>query len=134
MNKKPFSRTVLAGARPALVTIFGLQSIRLVLPGFTYYLREVRGLSSLALAPIALVVFSLTFISIYLAKQQNLEKSIRILVALLAATRVIEITSFDPAIDLYLSTGSAVLFGIYLPLALLNGIAGESKAWIALSS
>ena len=129
MNKNPVRRSVLAGARPALVTLFGLQSVRLVLPGFTYYLREVRGLSSLSLAPIALLVFTLTFISIYLVKQNDLDKSIRVVVLLLAAARVIEITSADPAIDLFLSAGSTVLFGIYIPLGLLKVIAG-GKQWV----
>ena len=118
MNGKALLNRTLTNARPVVVVIFGLQSIRLVLPGFTHYLREVRGLGSLALAPIGVLIFSVTLLSLWLVRWRDMDRSIRGVAVLLAVVRFAEILSRSPALDLGFAAAGTVLFGMYLPLAL----------------
>lgn len=46
-----------------LVTIFGMQILRVLFVGFVGYLRDSQGMASLTLAPIAIGIFALSFLA-----------------------------------------------------------------------
>ncbi len=99
----------------SLMVVLGLQSIRLLFPGFVYFLRDTSGWSSLSLAPVALAVFALTILAAPLARWLGRNGSS--LWLLMALVRLIEYFSRSPEVDLLLSIGGVVVFGMFISQA-----------------
>lgn len=123
-------------ALTALMTLFGLQMIRVTFPTFTYYLRDAKGMDPLALAPIALGVFALSFLAGPLWHLAGLRTALIITAGGLALLRVAEQLSFTPGLDLILASAGVALFLMYIPIALgavrAEGMAGTYHFCFAL--
>ncbi len=110
----------------ALVTIFGLQTLRVLFVGFVGYLRDSQGMASLTLAPIAIGVFALSFLAGPLNRLAGTRNALWISAGGLALVRIAEQLAQNAQLDLYLSALGAALFLIYLPIAI--GIARKQGA------
>jgi len=110
----------------ALVTVFGMQILRVLFVGFVGYLRDSQGMASLTLAPIAIGIFALSFLAGPLNRLAGTRNALWISAGGLALVRVAEQFVQSAQLDLYLSALGAALFLMYLPIAI--GIAKKQGA------
>lgn len=119
----------------ALVTVFGLQTLRVLFVGLVGYLRDSQGMASLTLAPIAIGVFALSFLAGPLNRLAGTRRALWIIAGGLAFVRVAEQVAQTAQLDLYLSVAGVALFLMYFPIAI--GIAraqgGEAGAQLGLA-
>ncbi len=115
MNNRALQRLV---HPTTLFVVLGMQFIRLLFSGFVFYLRDSLGWPSLNLAPVALVVFGLTFLAAPLGRVLGRARSIRLFVLLMAGFRLAEFVSQSVGADLLLAIGGVVVFGMYISLAI----------------
>ena len=102
----------------ALVTLFGLQLLRVLFVGFVGYLRDSQGMSSLTLAPIAIGVFALSFLADPIHRLVGSRRALWFSAGGLAVARVAEQFAQTAQLDLYLSVAGVVLFLMYIPIAI----------------
>lgn len=102
----------------ALVTVFGMQILRVLFVGFVGYLRDSQGMASLTLAPIAIGIFALSFLSGPLNRFAGTQTALGITAGGLALVRLAEQFAQSAQIDLYLSALGTALFLMYLPIAI----------------
>ena len=119
-----------------MVTVmFGLQMLRVLMPSLAVYLRDTVGVGSLDLAPIAVGIFSLSFLAGILGRYAGPRTALWISAGGVAIVRVLEQISTSPNLDFYLSSLGVVLFLMYIPKGLaLNrdeGAAGSSRFGLA---
>lgn len=119
----------------ALVTVFGMQILRVLFVGFVGYLRDSQGMASLTLAPIAISVFALSFLAGPLNRFAGTRSALWITAGGLALVRVAEQVIHTAQLDLYISILGAILFLMYIPIAV--GLArkqgGESGSHFGLA-
>jgi len=101
-------------ALPALITVLGLQSLRVYYPSLAWYLRDTVGVGSVTLGGIAFATFLLGFLAPPLRRLLGSRGVLWLAGGGLAGLRVLEQLSADPALDLYLSLASVALFLIFL--------------------
>lgn len=101
----------------ALVTVFGLQSLRVLFVGFVGYLRDSQGMASLTLAPIAIGVFALSFLAGPLSRIAGTRNALWVTAGGLAVVRMAEQLVRTAQLDLYLSILGTALFLMYLPIS-----------------
>jgi endonuclease/exonuclease/phosphatase family metal-dependent hydrolase len=101
----------------ALVTVFGMQILRVLFVGFVGYLRDSQGMASLSLAPIAIAIFALSFLAAPLNRIAGTHRALWITAGGLAVIRVAEQFSQTAAFDLYLSIAGTALFLMFIPIA-----------------
>jgi endonuclease/exonuclease/phosphatase family metal-dependent hydrolase len=101
----------------ALVTTLGMQSLRVLLPLFQQFLRDTVGISSLNLAPIALGVFALAFLSGPLVKRIGLKGLLGFTMGAIPLLRLAEQISRNSLADILLSGAGVVLFWWFLACA-----------------
>lgn len=111
----------------ALVTVFGLQILRVLFVSFVGYLRDSRGMASLSLAPIAIGVFALSFLAGPLNRVAGTRNALWITAGGLALVRVAEQFAQAASLDLYLSIAGTALFLMYIPVAIGIARAQASK-------
>lgn len=119
MNKeKPLknTRAFQALILPSLITIFGLQILRVFIPGLAWYLRDTVGASTLNLIPYAFGTFFLGFLAILLIRIIEIKASLWLSAGGLAVLRLIEQVVTVPAVDFWLGIAGVGLFLIYMPL------------------
>jgi endonuclease/exonuclease/phosphatase family metal-dependent hydrolase len=123
----PQSNTLLARlnhwAPITITTVFGMQLLKVLLPGFVGYLRDSVGVGSLDLAPIALGIFALSFLAGPLRRLAGAKAAFGITAGGVALARIAEQISTAPQLDLYLSAAGAALFLMFIPVAL-----GEARS------
>ena len=103
---------------PALTTMFGLQTLRVLLPSFVWYLGDSVGISYVLLGVIALGTFVLSFAVIPFYKQFGLRTANMIVFVGISITRLLEQFIAVPVADLVLSMIGTVLFTFFIPLYL----------------
>ena len=102
-----------------IITVaFGLQLIRVLLVSLAGYLRDSVGVASLDLAPIALGIFSLSFLAGIIWKYAGPAASLWISAGGVAVIRLAEQLSTSANLDYYLSAAGVVLFLMYIPKGL----------------
>ena len=100
-------------ALPALVTVLGLQSLRVYYPSLAWYLRDTVGVGSITLGGIAFATFLLGFVAPLVRRVFGSRGALWFAGGGLAGLRLLEQFSTDPALDLYLSLASVALFLIF---------------------
>ncbi len=101
-------------ALPALVTVLGLQSLRVYYPSLAWYLRDTVGVGSITLGGIAFATFLIGFVAPLVRRVFGSRGALWFAGGGLAALRLLEQFSTDPALDLYLSLASVALFLVFL--------------------
>lgn len=100
---------------PALSLLFGLQLLRVMIPQITWVLGDRFGLSAVILGPIALAIFSFSFLSSFLKRVMGTHYLVVFCTAGLGlAILVLQVQWSDPLINLIISAIGAILFGIFL--------------------
>ncbi len=102
----------------ALATTLGFQLIRILLPGLVGYLRDSQGVDALQLAPIAVVIFGLSFLAGGLWRVAGPRLAIWITAGGLAIARLLEQISTSPSLDLAFSAIGVALFLLFIPAGL----------------
>jgi hypothetical protein len=116
-NPSRLMRTGLnALALPALVITLGLQLLRVLIPGFGWYLRDTLGAGPAVLGTCALGTFLLGFLAAPLRRALGPASSLTAAAGGLAAVRLAEQIVHQPAVDLGLSVLGTALFLIALPI------------------
>ena len=110
-------------ALPALVTVLGLQSLRVYFPSLAWYLRDTVGIGSITLGGIAFATFFVGFLAPLVRRAFGSRGALWFAGGGLAGLRVLEQFSSDPALDLYLSLASTALFLIFL-----SAFIGQARA------
>ncbi|MGH2581668.1 MAG: hypothetical protein ACRDFQ_02075, partial [Anaerolineales bacterium] len=102
----------------ALVTVFGMQLLRLLFVGFVGYLRDSVDLGSLDLAPIAIGVFALSFLAGPLNRFAGTKNALWITAGGIALVRLVEQFARTAQLDLVLSIVGVALFLMFIPIAI----------------
>ena len=104
---------------PALTVSFGLQVLRLLIPGLTWTLGDRIGLGSIQLGAIALAVFLLAFFSGRLLRLLGYRRTVIITAGGLGLFRlVIQLWWGEPLVTLGLAMAGMVFFILFLPVYL----------------
>ena len=101
---------------PVLVFTFGLQMLRVFIPGLAWYLRDTVGTSTLSLIPYAFGTFALGFLAAPLRRLAGARSALWISAGGLAIIRLLEQISGNPGWDFWLSIAGMGLFLIFLSL------------------
>lgn len=104
-------------ALPALTITLGLQTLRVLMPHLAWYLKDTVGVSSPALAGYAFGTFLIGFLAAQVWRAAGPQPALRLTAGGVAALRLAEQLSRDPALDLWLSMAGAALFVLFLPIA-----------------
>jgi endonuclease/exonuclease/phosphatase family metal-dependent hydrolase len=115
-------------ALPALVTVLGLQSLRVYYPSLAWYLRDTVGVGSITLGGIAFATFLLGFAAPLVRRAFGSRGALWFSGGGLAGLRLLEQFSTDPALDLYLSLASVALFLIFLSTFIGHSRAADGPA------
>jgi endonuclease/exonuclease/phosphatase family metal-dependent hydrolase len=127
MNKEnlPEKRSALqALILPSLIMVFGLQALRVFIPGLAWYLRDTVKVGTLNLIPYAFGTFFVGFLAILIGKFFRARLSILISGCGLVLIRMIDHLVRNPSVDLWLGIASVGLFLIFIPIFI--GWAGGS--------
>ena len=113
-------RPILMGVLvPALTVMFGLQVLRVLVPGLTWILGDRLGLGAVYLGGIALLVFMTAFLAGGLRRLLGESRSIIITAGGLGLLRlVMQVWWGEPLVNLVLAMMGTALFIIFLPLSL----------------
>jgi endonuclease/exonuclease/phosphatase family metal-dependent hydrolase len=103
---------------PALTTMFALQTLRVLMPSFVWYLGDSVGISYVLLGVIALGTFVLSFAVVPFYRRFGLRTANIIALAGISITRLLEQFAPTPALDLVLAVIGTVLFTFFIPLYL----------------
>jgi endonuclease/exonuclease/phosphatase family metal-dependent hydrolase len=104
---------------PALALLFGLQVLRVLVPGVTWMLGDRFGLGAVQLGIIALVIFSLSFFAGAVKKLLGRRWSIILTAGSLGLMRVLmQIQWSEPLVNLCLAMLGTVFFGLFMPIYL----------------
>ncbi|MGB2962927.1 MAG: endonuclease/exonuclease/phosphatase family protein [Anaerolineales bacterium] len=116
-NSRPFKLSGLLNyLLPALVTAFGLQTLRAFIPGLAWYLKDTVGIGTLSLIPYAFGTFFLGFLAPLLRRLFGDWGSLWVSAGGLAIVRLIEQFSRDPGLDFWLAIAGTGLFLNFLSL------------------
>lgn len=115
------------GVITVISTVFGLQMLRVLLPSFVGYLRDSVGISSVSLAPLALLVFSLVFLAGFVHRWVGTRPYFLVTIFGLVLVRVIEQWSTSALFDLLFSSIGVVLFLFYLPMAYSTALSWKNQ-------
>jgi endonuclease/exonuclease/phosphatase family metal-dependent hydrolase len=101
-------------ALPALVTVLGMQSLRVYFPSLAWYLRDTVGVGSITLGAIAFATFALGFLAPLVRRAFGSRGALWFAGGGLAGLRVLEQFSSSPSLDLFLSLACTGLFLVFL--------------------
>jgi endonuclease/exonuclease/phosphatase family metal-dependent hydrolase len=102
----------------ALVTVFGMQLLRLLFVGFVGYLRDSLDIGSLDLAPIAIGVFALSFLAGLLNRFAGTRNAMWVTAGGVGLVRLVEQFVQTAQLDLALSIIGVALFLMSIPIAI----------------
>jgi endonuclease/exonuclease/phosphatase family metal-dependent hydrolase len=103
---------------PALVFTFGLQLLRVFIPGLAWYLRDTVGTSTLSLIPYAFGTFFLGFLAALFRRLVGYRSALWITGGGLAVLRLVEQFSLSPGLDFGLAIAGIGLFLNFISLFL----------------
>ena len=103
---------------PALTTMFGLQTLRVLLPSFVWYLGDSVGISYVLLGVVALGTFVLSFLVAPFYRLVGLRPALFIVLTSISIFRLLEQVSVLPSLDLAFALIGTVLFTFFIPLYL----------------
>jgi endonuclease/exonuclease/phosphatase family metal-dependent hydrolase len=116
LNRHPLLLDLLL---PALTVLFGLQIIRVLVPGLTWLLGDRFGLDAIQLGSIALVIFLAAFLAGSLHRLQGSYRSVIITSGGLGLLRLLtQVGWSEPLINLILAALGTILFVLFLPIYL----------------
>jgi hypothetical protein len=101
---------------PALVTVLGFQSLRVLVPGLTWVLGDRFSLGAPILGLVALAIFATTFLAGNICRLIGTGGCVRLSVFALCASRLLLQTWWqEPVINLALAAISTISFVIFIP-------------------
>jgi endonuclease/exonuclease/phosphatase family metal-dependent hydrolase len=116
LNRHPLLTDLLL---PALSVLFGLQIIRVLVPGLTWLLGDRFGLDAIQLGSIALIIFLAAFLAGTLHRLLGSYRSIIVTAGGLGLLRLLtQIGWSEPLINLILAAAGTILFVLFLPIHL----------------
>ena len=102
---------------PALSVLFGLQLLKVMIPQITWVLGDRFGLNAMILGPIALAIFSFSFLSGFLKRVTDSYQLVAFsAVGLGLARLLVQVQWSEPLINLLVSAIGTILFGIFLAI------------------
>jgi len=114
---------------PALTVMFGLQVLRLLVPGLTWILGDRLNLGAVYLGGIALLIFATAFMAGGLRRLFGENRSIIVTAGGLGLLRLLmQIWWGEPLVNLILAMAGTALFIIFLPISLNKSINRGSSA------
>lgn len=113
-----FGKQVRGWAVTSITVLFGLQLVRVLLPSLVGYLRDSQGVGSLDLAPIAIGIFSLSFLAGILWRLAGQRTAVWVSVGGVGLIRLIEQISVSANADYILSALGTALFLMFIPIRL----------------
>jgi len=113
-----FCRQARGWATTSLTVLFGLQLVRVLFPSLVGYLRDSRGVDALDLAPLALGIFSVSFLAGLIRRVAGPRLAMWITAGGVGVVRLVEQVSISPSLDLTLSAAGVALFLLFIPNAL----------------
>lgn len=111
---------------PALTVVFGVQTLRLLLPRIVHYLGVQPGVSTIDMGLFAFGVFLTAFLTAALHRLLRLRVALALTAGGLGIVRFLEQLSTTSSLDLVLVTMGTVLFLLFLPLYL-GRVRGEGS-------
>ena len=100
----------------AIITAFGLQLLRVLLPSLVWYLKEVKLVATPMVGGLAALTAVAGLLAIPMWRFLGQRSSLWTVGGLVLATRLAEQISRDPAADLWLSLIGTAAFSLFLPL------------------
>ncbi|MHB0980961.1 MAG: hypothetical protein ACYC5Q_12985, partial [Thermoleophilia bacterium] len=117
---------------PAVAVMFGMQTLRVLLPLLVYVLRDRVGLQAMHLGGIALVLFALSFLVGPLLRTAGARRPAFVTLVGLAIVRVaMQLWQGDPLVDLALAMAGTLLFLLYLPAAAVSSVVAATTMPVA---
>lgn len=112
LNERPIIKDILL---PSLAVLFGLQFLRLFIPGMTWILGDRFGFGAFELGGFALLIFAVTFLAPVFRKFLCSYKALIFSAGGLAILRILAQIDFgDPLIPFIFSALGSALFGLFL--------------------
>ena len=105
-------------ALPALTTMFGLQTLRVLLPSIVWYLGDTLDVSSATLGVVSLGIFAVSFAVVPFYRALGLRRALFGVLVGIAIMRLLEQVTLVPALDLIFALVGTVLFTYFIPLYL----------------
>jgi endonuclease/exonuclease/phosphatase family metal-dependent hydrolase len=119
---------------PALTVLFGLQTMRVLIPSIVYAYGVQPGVTSIQMGIYAFGVFSVAFLAAALRRLLGPRASLAITAGGVALLRLAEQLSLAPLVDLILASLGTALFTMFLPIYLghIRGQGSEATGRYAL--
>ena len=99
----------------ALTVVFGLQILRVLLPGLVFYIRDSLGSSPVLPGVYALGLFLLAFLAPLVSRYLGPARTLTLTAGGLALIRTVEQLVSWPGVDLVLTTLGTALFFLFIP-------------------
>lgn len=112
------TKSFLELALPALTTMFALQTLRVLLPSFVWYLGDAVGIPYTVLGVIAIGTFALSFLVIPFYRALGLRRALFIVLVGIGLTRLLLQVSVISSLNLIFSLAGTALFTFFIPLYL----------------
>lgn len=126
LSSRPILTDILV---PALTVVFGLQVLRVLVPGLTWILGDRLSLGAVYLGGVALLIFMTAFLAGGLRRLLGENRSIIITAGGLGLLRLImQVWWGEPLVNLVLAMAGTALFVIFLPLTLSASITRGNSA------
>ena len=106
-------------ALPALTTLFALQTLRVLLPSFVWYLGDSLEISYPVIVLVAIGTFALSFFVLPFYRAVGLRRALTIVLVGIAVCRLVEQFSAIPFLDFVFSLVGTVLYTFFIPLYLI---------------
>ncbi len=112
---------------PAVATLFGLELLRVFIPGLTWTLGDRLGLDASVLGGIALAIFAAAFLSGILWRRLGPLRSVVVTAGGLALARLLVQPWWgEPLVNLGVAAPGVALFVLYLPVGLMTSLNQKS--------
>lgn len=105
-------------ALPALTTMFGLQTLRVLLPSFVWYLGDSVGIAYTVLGLVALGTFLFSFAAAPVYRWLGLRRALMVSFVGIGLMRLLEQFSTSAALDLVFAIIGTILFTFFIPFYL----------------
>lgn len=100
---------------PAITVLFGLQTLRILIPTIVYVYGDSMGASTIQLGIYAAIVFLTSFLFAFISRFIGIKLTLFITTLGVGLIRLLEQIFSSPHIDFYLSTLGTALFILYIP-------------------
>jgi endonuclease/exonuclease/phosphatase family metal-dependent hydrolase len=115
-------------ALPALTVAFGLQAIRVFVPGLTWILGDRFGQGAFVLGGAALLIFSAAFAAGWIRRLLGPDRAVIVTAGGLGVLRLLmQVWWGEPVINLVLATIGTALFVLFLPVFLAESRGGSAQ-------